>query len=161
MSHHIFRSRIPPLWRKLVEIFLRHPNVPQINITSFWCWEMTEIDILRTGHFLSEDRTRGGGIIRSRRLVLFPSFVWLFFSLNRPFFLSVQNYQSHPNIYETCLAQIYILESNTFTISGFKSIKVSFHKYGVYASGLWMLKGLGKAFFLHQRNLPTDQSITL
>ena len=85
----------------LVGIFLCHPNVAQINITSFWCWEMTEIDILRTGHFLWEDRTRGRGIIRSRRLVLFPSYVWLFFSLNGPFFLSVQNYQSNPNIYET------------------------------------------------------------
>ena len=100
MSHHIFRSRIPALWRKLVEIFLRHPNVPQINITSFWRWELTEIDIFRTGHFLSEDRTRGRGIIRSRRLVLFPSFVCLFFS-PAPFFLSVQNCQSNPNIYET------------------------------------------------------------
>ena len=129
MSHHIFRSRIPALWRKLVEIFLRHPNVPQINITSFWCWEMTEIDILRTGHFLSEDRTRGRGIIRSRRLVLFPSFVWLFFSLNGPFFLSVQNYQSNPNIYETDAwskhAYLKVVICNTFTISGFKSIKVS------------------------------------
>ena len=129
MSHHIFRSRIPALWRKLVEIFLRHPNVPQINITSFWCWEMTEIDILRTGHFLSEDRTRGRGIIRSRRLVLFPTFDWLFFNLNGPFFLSVQNYQSNPNIYEKDAwpkhTYLKVVICNTLTISGFSNIKVS------------------------------------
>ena len=81
----------------------------------FWCWEMTEIDILRTGHFLSEDRTRGGGIIRSRRLVLFPSFVWLFFSLNDPFFsicskLSIKYKYS----WNRRLAQTYILESSHF-----------------------------------------------
>ena len=122
MSHHIFRSRIPALWRKLVEIFLRHPNVPQINITSFWCWEMTEIDILRTGHFLSEDRTRGRGIIRSRRLVLFLSFVWLFFSLNGPFFLSVQNYQSNRRLTRTCMKFV------TSTISCFK-IVCTYTKY--------------------------------
>ena len=55
-----------------------------------------------------------------------------------------------PDMHEICHLYHFMLQNCLYI----HKVLASFHKFGTYASRLWILKGLGKNFVLHQHKLP-------